>query len=140
MPDIDKLDPLTDGFVHYQLLRFCQATRLQYLNAHIPKYDLTSFQQAQFDVKITNALISALSHKDYTLGLHPQYGRQGGYRRKVLQMIEQWESRTNLVLQARFDPILGENEETIRISIVTDSHDRVALSSGFDTDWSYDND
>ena len=23
--DIDKLDPLTDGFVHYQLVRFCQA-------------------------------------------------------------------------------------------------------------------
>lgn len=55
-------------------------------------------------------------------------------------MIEQWESRTNQVLQARFDPILGENEEAIRISIVTDSHDRVALSSGFDTDWSYDDD
>ena len=48
--DIDKLDPLTDGFVHYQLLRFCQATRLQYLNAHVPKYDLTSYQQAQVDI------------------------------------------------------------------------------------------
>ena len=23
--DIDKLDPLTDGFVQYQLVRFCQA-------------------------------------------------------------------------------------------------------------------
>ena len=33
--DIDKLDPLTDGFVHYQIVRFCQGTRLQYLNAHI---------------------------------------------------------------------------------------------------------
>ena len=55
--DIDKLDPLTDGFVHYQLLRFCQATRLQYLNAHVPQYDLTSYQQAQVDIKITNALL-----------------------------------------------------------------------------------
>jgi len=55
--DIDKLDPLTDGFVHYQLVRFCQATRLQYLNAHIPKYDLTSYQQAQVDCKITDAIL-----------------------------------------------------------------------------------
>ena len=55
--DIDKLDPLTDGFVHYQLVRFCQATRLQYLNVHIPKYELTSYQQAHVDVKITDALL-----------------------------------------------------------------------------------
>jgi len=25
-------------------MRFCQATRLQYLNAHFPKYELTSYQ------------------------------------------------------------------------------------------------
>ena len=51
--DIDKLDPLTDGFVHYQLVRFCQAARLQYLSARIHKYELTSYQQAQVDVEIT---------------------------------------------------------------------------------------
>ena len=34
---IDKLDPLTDGFIHYQLVRFCQSICLRYLNAHIPK-------------------------------------------------------------------------------------------------------
>jgi len=28
-----------DGFIHYQLLRFCQATRLQYLNGHITLAD-----------------------------------------------------------------------------------------------------
>ena len=33
--DDDKLDHIEDGFVHYQLLRFCQATRLQYLNSHV---------------------------------------------------------------------------------------------------------
>ena len=33
--DVDKLDHIEDGFVHYQLLRFCQATRLQYLNSHV---------------------------------------------------------------------------------------------------------
>ena len=30
--DVEKLDATPDGFIHYQLLRFCQATRLQYLN------------------------------------------------------------------------------------------------------------
>jgi hypothetical protein len=28
MEDVDKLDNIPDGFIHYQLLRFCQATRL----------------------------------------------------------------------------------------------------------------
>ena len=30
--DVEKLDAIEDSFIHYQLLRFCQATRLQYLN------------------------------------------------------------------------------------------------------------
>jgi hypothetical protein len=84
---------------------------------------------------------SILSHKDSTLGLHPQYGRQGGYRRRVLEMLEQWESQTNHVLQARFDHIMGDNEEVLRISIVSDSPDRGSFASGFDTDsWSCDDD
>ena len=33
--DVDKLDNIPDGFIHYQLIRFCQATRLQYLNGHV---------------------------------------------------------------------------------------------------------
>ena len=33
--DVEKLDSIQDGFIHYQLLRFCQATRLQYTNSHI---------------------------------------------------------------------------------------------------------
>ncbi len=28
--DVEKLDAIQDGFIHFQLLRFCQATRLQY--------------------------------------------------------------------------------------------------------------
>jgi len=47
----------SDARVGAQLVRFCQPTRLQYLNAHIPKYDLTSYQQAQINVKITDALL-----------------------------------------------------------------------------------
>ena len=33
--DVEKLDSIQDGFIHYQLLRFCQDTRLQYTNSHI---------------------------------------------------------------------------------------------------------
>ena len=35
MEDVDKLDNIQDGFIHYQLIRFCEATRLQYLNGHV---------------------------------------------------------------------------------------------------------
>ncbi len=33
--DVEKLDAIQDGSIHYQLLRVCQATRLQYINSHI---------------------------------------------------------------------------------------------------------
>ncbi len=33
--DVEKLDAIQDGFIHFQLTRFCQATRLQYLNSHM---------------------------------------------------------------------------------------------------------
>jgi hypothetical protein len=33
--DVKKLDAIQDGFIHYQLMRVCQATRLQFINAHI---------------------------------------------------------------------------------------------------------
>jgi hypothetical protein len=32
MEDVDKLDNIQDGFIHYQLIRFCQATWLQSIN------------------------------------------------------------------------------------------------------------
>jgi hypothetical protein len=35
MEDVDQLDNIQDGFIHYQLIRFCQATRLQYVNGQI---------------------------------------------------------------------------------------------------------
>jgi hypothetical protein len=33
--DVEKLDVIQDGFIHYQFLRFSQVTRLQYINSHI---------------------------------------------------------------------------------------------------------
>jgi hypothetical protein len=35
MEDVNKLDNIQDGFIHYQLIRFCQATWLQYINGHV---------------------------------------------------------------------------------------------------------
>ena len=33
--DVEKLDAIQDGFIHFQLIRFCQTTQFQYLNSHI---------------------------------------------------------------------------------------------------------
>jgi hypothetical protein len=33
--DLEKLDVIQDGFVHYQFLRFYRSTRLQYTNSYI---------------------------------------------------------------------------------------------------------
>ncbi len=33
--DVEKLDDIQDVFIHFQLIRFCQATRLQHINSHI---------------------------------------------------------------------------------------------------------
>jgi hypothetical protein len=35
MEEFDKLDNIQDGFIQYQILRFCQATRVQYMNDHV---------------------------------------------------------------------------------------------------------
>ena len=55
--DFDKLDHIDDGFVHYQLLRFCQATRLQYLNSHVSLDNQLVMQQQHVDYKIAEALL-----------------------------------------------------------------------------------
>ena len=57
MEDVDKLDSVQDGFIHYQLLRFCQATRLQYLNGQVPIENQNHLQQQHDDYKIAEALL-----------------------------------------------------------------------------------
>jgi hypothetical protein len=57
MEDFDKLGSIQDGFIQYQLLRFCQATRLQYLNGHIDLANQNMRQQQHVDHKIANALL-----------------------------------------------------------------------------------
>jgi hypothetical protein len=57
MEDVDKLDNIQDCFIHYQLIRFCQATRLQYINGHVQLANQNVLQQQHVDHKITNALL-----------------------------------------------------------------------------------
>jgi hypothetical protein len=55
--DVEKLDAIQDGFVHYQLVRFCQATRLQFINSHIILYNRCVLQHQHVDCKITDTLL-----------------------------------------------------------------------------------
>ena len=57
MDDVDKLNNIQDGFIHYQLLRFCQATRLQYINGQITLTNQNVLHQQHVDHKIANALL-----------------------------------------------------------------------------------
>jgi hypothetical protein len=50
--DVEKLDTIQDGFVHYQLLRFCQTTQLQYVNSHILLGNRCSLQRHTLIAKL----------------------------------------------------------------------------------------
>jgi hypothetical protein len=55
--DVEKLDAIEDSFIHFQLLRFCQVTRLQHINSHIILDNHCVLQQQLVDVKIADALL-----------------------------------------------------------------------------------
>jgi len=55
--DVEKFDDINDDFIHYQLLHFCQATRLQYLHTHILLGNRCHLQQQHVDCKISDALL-----------------------------------------------------------------------------------
>jgi hypothetical protein len=55
--DVEKLDVIQDGIIDYQLLRFCRATRLQYINSHILLGNRCVLQQQHVDCKIADALL-----------------------------------------------------------------------------------
>ena len=52
-----QLDAIQDGFIHFQLIRFCQATRLQYINSHIMLPNRCVLQQQHVDCKIADTLL-----------------------------------------------------------------------------------
>jgi hypothetical protein len=53
-----------DGFIHFQLIRFCQATRLQYINSHIMLPNHCVLQQQHVDCKIADALLKKGTKQD----------------------------------------------------------------------------
>ncbi len=57
-------EAIQDGFIHYQLLRFCQATRLQYINSHIMLPNRCVLQQQHVDCKIADALLKKGTKQD----------------------------------------------------------------------------
>ena len=48
--DVEKLDVIQDGFIHDHLLRFCRATRLQYINSHVLLGNRCILQQQHVDL------------------------------------------------------------------------------------------
>jgi hypothetical protein len=52
MDDVEKLDTIQDGFIHYDLLRCSQTTRLQYTNSHIFLRNRCVLRQQDVDCKI----------------------------------------------------------------------------------------
>ncbi len=55
--DVEKLDDIQDGFIHFQLIRFCQTTRLQFINSHIMLNNRCVLQQHHVDCKIVDTLL-----------------------------------------------------------------------------------
>jgi hypothetical protein len=55
--DVEKLDAIQDGFIHFHFLRFCQATRLQDINSHIMLTNHCVLQQEHVDCKIVDVLL-----------------------------------------------------------------------------------
>jgi hypothetical protein len=55
--DVEKLDDIQDGLIHFQLIRFCQATRFQYINSRIMLNNRCVLQQQHVACKIADALL-----------------------------------------------------------------------------------
>ena len=58
--DTGKHDPLTDGFVHFHLIKFCVNTRTQYMSANItlpPQKHFLSAQHVHVDTDIADAIL-----------------------------------------------------------------------------------
>ncbi len=59
--DVENLEPLTDGFTHFQLIHKTMNTRTQYTNANITLSLLEQFLSAQHvhvDMAIANAILT----------------------------------------------------------------------------------
>ena len=60
MRDVEKLEPLTDGFTHFQLVQKTMNTRTQYMSANItlpPQEQFLSAQHIHIDTAIAKAIL-----------------------------------------------------------------------------------
>ncbi len=62
--DVEKVDTIENSFIHFRLLRFCQATRLQHINSHILLDNRCVLQQQHVDVKIADPLLKKDTKQD----------------------------------------------------------------------------
>ena len=96
MADIGKYEPLTDVFVNYQLLKFCQNTRTQYTstNIHIPDSD--HFLSTQ-DEHVDRILVNVILQKDMR-GLFRNWSQHDiDLRTTMLQMSRLTNNNTSMV-------------------------------------------
>ena len=57
---VDKYEPLTDGFVHFHLMKFCVNTRTQYMSENVtlpPQEYFLSAQYVHVYTSITDAIL-----------------------------------------------------------------------------------
>ncbi len=60
MRDVDKIEPLTDGFTHFQLVQKTMNTRTQYMSANItlpPQEQFLTAQHIHIDTTIAKAIL-----------------------------------------------------------------------------------
>ena len=58
--DVEKLEPLTDGFTHFQLIQKTMNTRTQFMSANItlpPQEQFLSEEHRHVDTVIANAIL-----------------------------------------------------------------------------------
>ena len=64
MEDVNKLDNIQDCFIHYQLLRFCQARPRPWIpDGQVQLANQQVLQQQHVDHKIDNALLKKAPNK-----------------------------------------------------------------------------
>ena len=76
MRDIEKLEPLTDGLTHFQLIQKTQNTRTQYTSANItlPQQEhFLSAQQRHIDTAVLNAIMKKGTRNSFHLWPKPDY-------------------------------------------------------------------
>ena len=73
--DVEKLDVI-QVFIHYQVLRVCQVTRLQYINSHVLLGNRCTLQQQHVDYTISDVFLKK-GTKHHTDGWDPTSKEHG---------------------------------------------------------------